>query len=95
MDTLFTAWLAMAGIILFSLVVTKKLSRIPDGLQAFAEIVMEFIESIAVGQIGKDGYQHVPLIGSLFLFILFSNLLEQIPWNLYPLPQWRTWPANR
>ena len=75
----------MIGIILFSLIVTKKLSRIPDGLQSFAEIVMEFIESIAVGQIGKEGYKHVPLIGSLFLFILIGNLLGQLPWNIYHL----------
>lgn len=83
MDTLITAWTAMIILMLFSLAVTRKLNRIPDKLQSFAEMIMEFLEGISVEQIGKDGYKHVPLIASLFLFILVSNLLGQFPWKIF------------
>ena len=32
-----------------------------------------------------DGRKHVPLLASLFLFILTANLLGQLPWRLYHL----------
>ena len=85
MDTLLTAWIAMIALILLALIVTRNLKRMPDGLQTFSEMIMDFIEGITVGQMGKEGRKHIPLIGSLFLFILTANLLGQLPWRLYHL----------
>lgn len=87
MDTLLTAWLAMLILISLCFVVTRKLGRVPDTIQVFAEMVMDFLNGITTGQIGKDGKKHIALIGSLFLFILVSNLLGQLPWKLYHLQQ--------
>jgi len=87
MDTLITSWLAIALVIIASLLITRNLNRIPTKLQTSAEMVMEFIEGIAGDQIGKEGYKHVPIIGSLFLFILTANLVGQLPWRLYHLEQ--------
>ncbi len=86
MDTLITAWLAMGLLILFAFTVTRKLDIVPDGLQSFSEMLMEFIENISTSQIRESGEKHVPLIGSLFLFILIGNLFEQIPWSVFPTP---------
>lgn len=86
MDTMIMAWLSMLILIALSLAVTRNLNRIPDKIQTFAEMVMEFIESIAVGQIGGQGRKHIMLIGSLFLFILVANLLGQLPWGFFRLP---------
>lgn len=86
MDTLITAWLAMALVIIFSLLISSNLKRKPGKLQVFGEMIMGFVESIPVSQMGKEGYKHVTLIGSLFLFILTSNLVGQLPWKLYHLP---------
>lgn len=85
MDTMLTAWIAMIILIIFSLIVTRNLNRVPNRLQVFSEMIMEFIEGISVGQMGKEGYKHIMLIGSLFLFILVSNLLGQVPLKLYHL----------
>lgn len=85
MDTLITAWLAMAAVLLFAFVVTRKLEVIPDGFQAFSEMLMNFLEGIARNEMGEKGMKHVPLIASLFLFILFANLEGQLPWRLYHL----------
>lgn len=87
MDTLLTAWLAMSGIILAAFVITRKLDIVPDSAQSISELIMEFIEGIVKGEMGERGLKHVPLIASLFLFILFANLEGQLPWRLYHAPR--------
>jgi len=87
MDTVLTAWLAMVIILIVSVIISVGLKRIPGKFQAFAETVYGALESIPVSQIGKDGKSYTPIIGSLFLFILTSNLLGQLPWKLYHLPE--------
>lgn len=94
MDTVFTAWVAMIAIILLGFLFTRKLDIIPNAFQSFAEMIMDFIEGIAQGEMGKSGLKHVPLIGSLFLFILFANLEGQLPWKLLPLPGEMASPTN-
>lgn len=85
MDTLLTAWFAMAVIIVMSLIITRKLDIIPDKLQAFSEKMMEFLEGLVKGEMGEKGLKHAPFISSLFLFILFANLEGHLPWRLYHL----------
>lgn len=87
MDTVLIAWLAMLMIIIFSALVSLGLRREPSRFQAFAEMIYGALESIPVSQIGKEGRTYTPIIGSLFLFILTSNLIGQIPWRLYHLPE--------
>jgi F-type H+-transporting ATPase subunit a len=84
-DTLLTAWIVMIGLVVLGFLITRSLTRIPDGLQALAEMIIDFIEGLTRDQIGKESHRFVPLIGSLFLFILFSNLLGQLPLRLYHL----------
>ncbi len=86
MDTVLTAWLAMVIVIIISGLVTCCLKREPGKFQSFAEIIYKALESIPVSQIGKEGKNYTPIIGSLFLFILTSNLIGQLPWKLYHLP---------
>ncbi len=85
MDTLVTMWIAMISLIIFSFVATRKLSIIPTKLQAFVESIMEFFYGLADTMIGKEGYKHVPLAASLFLFIIVANLMGQLPWKMYHL----------
>ena len=86
MDTVLTAWFAMAIVLVISAMVSCCLKREPGKFQSFAEMVYNALESIPVSQIGKEGKNYTPIIGSLFLFILTSNLIGQLPWKLYHLP---------
>src|SRR6185295_4340743 len=52
---------------------------VPGKLQNLAELFVEFIRGIILDTMGQDGMRFFPLIGSLFLFILFCNLLGLIP----------------
>ena len=52
---------------------------VPGKLQSLAEIMVDFIRSMIMDTMGKDGMRFFPLIATLFLFILFSNLIGLIP----------------
>jgi F-type H+-transporting ATPase subunit a len=52
---------------------------VPGKLQSVAEIMVDFIRSMILDTMGKEGMRFFPLIGTLFLFILFCNLLGLIP----------------
>ncbi len=94
MDTVVTAWLAMGLLLALAIYITRHLNRIPGKVQTVAEMALEFIEGLSVGQMGKEGYKHISLIGSLFLFILVANLMGQLPWRLLPLPGEFASPTN-
>lgn len=48
-------------------------------LRAIFELLTEFIVGLADMVIGKEGRKFVPMFGSIFLFILFNNLMGVIP----------------
>lgn len=54
-------------------------SLVPSKLQSLAEMLVDFIRGIILDTMGKDGMRFFPLIATLFIFILFSNLLGLIP----------------
>lgn len=85
MDTLITMWIVMGILLLVSFLATRNLSIIPNKFQAFLENLMGFFCGMTAQQ-GEEGKKHVPLLASLFLFILTANLIGQIPWRIYHLP---------
>lgn len=85
MDTLVTMWLAMAFLIIFALVATRKLTLVPSKLQAFSENLLGFFWGLTDSMIGHEGRKHIPLVASLFLFIVTANLMGQIPFGLVHL----------
>ncbi len=84
-DTVITMWITMAILIVFAFLATRKMSIIPGKLQAIAEGILGVFVNLTDSMIGKNGRKHVPLLASLFLFILTANLLGQLPWRLYHL----------
>lgn len=54
---------------------------IPSRLQASAEIIYEMITTMLNQNVGKDGKKFIPLIFTLFMFILLCNLLGMIPYG--------------
>lgn len=82
-DTVLTAWIGMFIVIVLALIITKNLHRVPSKLQIVAEGMMKFLDDLCVSQMGKKGIKHTPFIGSLFLFILACNLMNDIPLKLW------------
>lgn len=82
MDTLVTMWITMGLLIIASFIMTRKLSIVPGKAQTVAEAIMGYFIGLT-DNMGKDGKKHVPLLATLFLFILSANLIGQLPWRLY------------
>ncbi len=85
LDTIFTMWFAMAVVLIFAFVATRKLSIIPNKLQAISESLMQFFWGTLDTMIPTDNRKHVPLVASLFLFILIANLMGQLPLRIIHL----------
>lgn len=79
MDTIITMWCAMGFVIVVSFIATRKLAIIPTKIQAFSESLMGFFWGLTDTMIGKEGRKHIPLVASLFLFIVTANLMGQLP----------------
>ena len=52
---------------------------VPGKLQSLAEMMVDFIRSMILDTMGKEGMRFFPLVATLFVFILFSNLIGLIP----------------
>ncbi|MEO0431447.1 MAG: F0F1 ATP synthase subunit A [Leptolyngbyaceae cyanobacterium] len=83
-----TTWFVAAVLILVSVLATRKVNRIPSGLQNLMEFALEFIRDLAKDQIGEKEYRPwVPFVGTLFLFIFVSNWSGAlVPWKLIHIP---------
>ena len=53
----------------------------PGPLQSIAELSYEFVAGWSSENVGAEGTQYFPLVFSLFMFILFGNLLGLIPYS--------------
>ena len=85
MDTILTMWLAMGFLLVLAILATRKISIFPNKLQVVFEGILGFFWDMSDTLMGKDGRKHIPLIASLFLFIITANLMGQLPWKLYHL----------
>jgi F-type H+-transporting ATPase subunit a len=60
-------------------------SLVPRGVQNVAESAVEMVErQVIMPTIGAEGLPFLPLLLSMFLFILFGNLFEIIPTAQFP-----------
>jgi F-type H+-transporting ATPase subunit a len=64
---------------LFSVIATRRLKKVPGGLQAFLEVVVEGLENFVKTQMGRAAGPFIPFIGTLFIYIFIMNMMGQIP----------------
>lgn len=72
-------WVVVALVTLLMVVAGSARKLVPGKLQSLAEILVDFVRGIIMDTMGQDGMRFFPLIATLFLFILFCNLLGLIP----------------
>lgn len=73
--------LSVAISVTFLLLATKDKLIIPNKAQMFAEFLYSFVKDMIVNNTGKEGLKFFPLAFSLFIFILFCNLLGMVPYS--------------
>ena len=83
-DHITYTWIAMLIIITVSFFATRRLELVPRGAQNFMEMVLDQFHQILDEVIGAGGRRYLPLIGTLGLFILVSNLMGLVPGLVAP-----------
>ncbi len=76
-------WMVIAVIVATGLMVaaTARQSVIPGRLQSLAEVLHGFVANMVRENAGKEGMKYFPFVFSLFIFVLFGNLLGMIPFS--------------
>lgn len=76
-----TLWMAIAVAAVSLLLIGGMRGRalVPTRTQSIAEILYTFIRSMVTDVLGEEGKKFFPYIFTLFVFILFSNLVGMIP----------------
>ncbi|WP_226341048.1 F0F1 ATP synthase subunit A [Gemmobacter serpentinus] len=76
-----TFWMAMTVIVIIALMVFGSRGRaiIPSRVQSIGELLYGFVYKTVEDVTGHEGVKYFPYIMTLFLFILFANLLGLLP----------------
>lgn len=80
-NSVLTSWIGSIVLILVALLATRKMKLVPTGLQNVFEFAVEALYNTANSVIDneKATRKYFPLVGTLFLFIVFNNWLGLIP----------------
>lgn len=72
-------WVVILLLGIVSVIATKSMQIVPGCAQNFMEVVIDGIENMVTETMGEHGRPYFPLIATLALFILVSNLIGLIP----------------
>lgn len=78
-DAIAYTWLIIVLLLVLSVLATKAVKSVPGGLQNFMEAVIGGIENMIVETMGEHGRPFFPLVATLAIFILVSNLIGLVP----------------
>ncbi|WP_068431333.1 F0F1 ATP synthase subunit A [Magnetospirillum sp. XM-1] len=71
--------LSICLITLFLTLSVRSRALVPGRWQSMAEVFYEFIAGMLRDNVGQEGRKYFPFIFSLFMFVLFGNLLGMMP----------------
>ncbi|WP_070157996.1 F0F1 ATP synthase subunit A [Sphingobium phenoxybenzoativorans] len=76
-------WMVITAVALWAfMLLGMKRELVPGRWQAAAETMTGFIDNLLLANVGPEGKRYVPYVFSLFMFILFANLLGLLPLGL-------------
>ena len=73
--------LALAVIMVLFLVGTSKRALVPGRLQSAAEMMYEFVGNMVEDNAGHGSAKYVPFVMTIFLIVLFGNVLGLVPYS--------------
>jgi len=78
-NTLLTSWIAVVVVILFALLVSRRMRLVPTGIQNFGEAIVELMLNMGEQAAGPAARRFLPLVLTLFLYIWFANWIGVLP----------------
>ena len=73
--------IVVVAVTVLMVLATRKAALVPGRWQSVAEMSYEFVADMIDTNIGHGGRQFFPFVFTLFMFILFANLLGMIPYS--------------
>ncbi|MBD21517.1 MAG: F0F1 ATP synthase subunit A [Rhodospirillaceae bacterium] len=73
--------LTLVFVILFLVLGVRRRAIVPGRWQSMAEISYEFVANLLRDTVGNEGRKYFPFVFTLFMFILFGNMLGMIPYS--------------
>ncbi len=73
--------LALILVTVFLVFGMRRRALVPGRWQSMAELSYEFVANLLRDTVGSEGRKYFPFVFSLFMFILFGNLLGMIPYS--------------
>jgi F-type H+-transporting ATPase subunit a len=77
-------WLFAVILIIIGMLATRRLSLVPGRLQLLFELVIDSLYKFQEGIMGKRGMVFFPMMATMIIFVLFSNLNGLIPGSYAP-----------
>lgn len=76
-------WMVISVILILGLMLSASWRRslIPGRLQSVGELAYSFVSNMVRDNIGVEGIRFFPFIFTLFMFILFANMLGMLPYS--------------
>ncbi|MDW7671193.1 MAG: F0F1 ATP synthase subunit A [Bacillota bacterium] len=74
-ETVVNTWLIMLVLVLLAILGTRTMKLVPKGRQNVAEIIVDVLNKLTAQTMGEDKMGFAPYMGTLFLMLLFMNLL--------------------
>lgn len=79
-NSMMMMFIVMGAILLAGSLIARRLKMVPGRTQGVVELIVEFLLGLVEGTAGKRlGRRIFPLVGALFIFIIFSNWTGLLP----------------
>lgn len=72
---------AIAAVTLFLTIGMRKREMVPGRWQSMSEVIYQFVAGMVRENVGTEGRAYFPFIFTLFMFILFANLIGLLPYS--------------
>jgi F-type H+-transporting ATPase subunit a len=73
--------IAVLGIAVLMIGFTRSRALVPGRLQSLAEVCYEFVGDMLRNATGEAGMKFFPFVFTIFMFVLFANLLGLLPYS--------------
>jgi F-type H+-transporting ATPase subunit a len=79
-------WMGIVDLIIIfaAFAATKSLRKVPGRLQNVFEIIVDMFRGLVTQTLGEHGKRHLPMLGSLFLFLWLANIIGSLPFAQEP-----------
>lgn len=73
--------IAIICVAVFVMAGTRKRELVPGRWQSMAELSYEFVVNLIRDTVGNEGKKYFPFVFTLFMFVLFGNMLGMVPYS--------------